>query len=106
MRVFVAGASAAIGTRLIPQRSSAAMGCSARTGRPLGPEPLHLDLLERDAVTEAFVAQRYASAAGGMVSSWLGSERDDRLGDEFRCARESLSRSRNALTQVPKKDEP
>jgi hypothetical protein len=68
MRVFVAGTSAAIGTRLVPQRSSAATRCSARTGRPLGPS--------RSTSTWRFVAQRYASAryarSRGMVTLLAG----------------------------------
>ena len=59
MRVFVAGASAAVGTRLVPQLIERRNErCSARTGRPLGPEPLHLALLDREAVMEAVVARR------------------------------------------------
>jgi 2-alkyl-3-oxoalkanoate reductase len=66
MRVFVAGASGAIGTRLVPQlieRRHEALGTHRSPGGPervsaLGAEPLHLDLLDRDAVIEAVVARR------------------------------------------------
>jgi 2-alkyl-3-oxoalkanoate reductase len=61
MRVFVAGASGAIGTRLVPQlvdRGHAVIGTSrsAEKGehlRALGAEPVALDLLDRAAVRRA-----------------------------------------------------
>ena len=64
MRVFVAGASGAIGTRLVPQlieRGHEVTGtCTssekAERLRALGAEPVVLDLLERDAVIAAVVA--------------------------------------------------
>ena len=64
MRVFVAGASGAIGTRLVPQlieRGHEVIGTSRSPGnaervRALGAQPIVLDLLDRDAVIEAVVA--------------------------------------------------
>jgi 2-alkyl-3-oxoalkanoate reductase len=61
MRVFVAGASGAIGTRLVPQlvdRGHAVIGTSrsaekAEPIRALGAEPVALDLLDRGAVRRA-----------------------------------------------------
>jgi nucleoside-diphosphate-sugar epimerase len=61
MRVFVAGASGAIGTRLVPQlvdRGHEVIGTSTSTGkaehiRALGAEPVALDLLDRAAVRRA-----------------------------------------------------
>jgi 2-alkyl-3-oxoalkanoate reductase len=61
MRVFVAGASGAIGTRLVPQlvdRGHAVIGSSrsaekAEHTRGLGAEPVALDLLDREAVRRA-----------------------------------------------------
>jgi 2-alkyl-3-oxoalkanoate reductase len=61
MRVFVAGASGAIGTRLVPQlidRGHAVIGTSrtperADRLRALGAEPVVLDLLDPDAVRKA-----------------------------------------------------
>jgi 2-alkyl-3-oxoalkanoate reductase len=66
MRVFVAGASGAIGSRLVPQlldRGHQAIGSSrsrekAERLRALGAEPVVLDLLNRDAVREAIAASR------------------------------------------------
>ena len=59
MRVFVAGASGAIGTRLVPrliERGHEVIGTSRSPGgaeriRALGAQPIVLDLLDRDAVT-------------------------------------------------------
>ena len=64
MRVFVAGASGAIGTRLVPQlieRGHEVIGTSrsprnAERVRELGAQPIVLDLLDRDAVIEALAA--------------------------------------------------
>jgi nucleoside-diphosphate-sugar epimerase len=64
MRVFVAGASGAIGTRLVPQlieRGHEVIGTSrsprnAERVRALGAQPIVLDLLDRDAVIEAVAA--------------------------------------------------
>jgi 2-alkyl-3-oxoalkanoate reductase len=64
MRVFVAGASGAIGTRLVPrliERGHEVTGTSrspakAEGLRALGARPLVLDLLQREAVIEAVVA--------------------------------------------------
>ena len=64
MRVFVAGASGAIGTRLVPrliERGHEVIGTSrspqnAERVRALGAEPIVLDLLDREAVIEAVVA--------------------------------------------------
>ena len=64
MRVFVAGASGAIGTRLVPQlieRGHEVIGTSRSPGnaervRALGAQPIVLDLLDRDAVIEAVAA--------------------------------------------------
>ena len=64
MRVFVAGASGAIGTRLVPQlieRGHEVIGTSrsprnAERVRELGAQPIVLDLLDRDAVIEAVAA--------------------------------------------------
>lgn len=64
MRVFVAGASGAIGIRLVPrliERGHEVTGTSrssekAEPLRALGAEPVVLDLLEREAVIEAVVA--------------------------------------------------
>src|ERR687896_268740 len=61
MRVFVAGATGAIGTRLAPQRADrghAVIGTSTSAGkaeqiRALGAEPVALDLLDRAAVRRA-----------------------------------------------------
>jgi 2-alkyl-3-oxoalkanoate reductase len=61
MRVFVAGASGAIGTRLVPQlidRGHEVIGTSRSPGntervRALGAEPITLDLLDRSAVRKA-----------------------------------------------------
>jgi nucleoside-diphosphate-sugar epimerase len=61
MRVFVAGASGAIGTRLVPQlidRGHEVIGTSRSTGnaeriRALGAEPVALELLDARAVREA-----------------------------------------------------
>jgi 2-alkyl-3-oxoalkanoate reductase len=61
MRVFVAGASGAIGTRLVPQlidRGHDVIGTSrspegAERGRALGAEPVALDLLDAPAVRRA-----------------------------------------------------
>jgi 2-alkyl-3-oxoalkanoate reductase len=66
MRVFVAGATGAIGTRLVPQlveRGHDVIGTSrswekADTLRAQGAEPVVLDLLDRDAVREAVAAAR------------------------------------------------
>jgi NAD dependent epimerase/dehydratase family len=58
MRILVAGASAAIGTRLAPQlieRRDEVLGTHSSPGDP---EPLHLDLRDRDAVTKPVVARR------------------------------------------------
>jgi nucleoside-diphosphate-sugar epimerase len=61
MRVFIAGASGAIGTRLVPQlveRGHEVVGTHHTTGkdeglRALGAEPVALDLLDREAVLAA-----------------------------------------------------
>jgi 2-alkyl-3-oxoalkanoate reductase len=80
MRVFVAGATGAIGTRLVPQlleRGHEVIGTSrsrekADTLRAQGAEPVMLDLLDRDAVREAVAASRpeaivhQASALAGL----------------------------------------
>jgi 2-alkyl-3-oxoalkanoate reductase len=66
MRVFVAGASGAIGTRLVPQlieRRHEVIGTTRSADkadrlRALGAEPIVLDLLDRDAVREAVAAAR------------------------------------------------
>jgi nucleoside-diphosphate-sugar epimerase len=66
MRVFVAGASGAIGTRLVPQlieRGHEVIGTTRSADkadrlRALGAEPIVLDLLDRDAVREAVAAAR------------------------------------------------
>ena len=66
MRVLVAGASGAIGTRLVPQLIGAGhevigthkSAASAERLRALGAEPLQLDLLDPDAVTGAVLAQK------------------------------------------------
>jgi nucleoside-diphosphate-sugar epimerase len=66
MRVLVAGASGAIGTRLVPQLIDAGhevigthkSAARAERLRALGAEPLQLDLLDPDAVTAAVVAQK------------------------------------------------
>src|SRR5213078_2311733 len=63
MRVFVAGASGAIGTRLVPQlidRGHEVIGTSRSPGnaehvRALGAEPVALDLLDAEAVRKAVV---------------------------------------------------
>src|SRR5215208_4239356 len=65
MRVFVTGASGAIGTRLVPQlieHGHEVIGThnsrgSAERLRTLGAQPLQLDLLDRNAVTDAVVTQ-------------------------------------------------
>ena len=64
MRVFVAGASGAIGTRLVPQlieRGHEVIGTSrsprnAERVGALGAQPIVLVLLDRDAVIEAVAA--------------------------------------------------
>jgi 2-alkyl-3-oxoalkanoate reductase len=64
MRIFVAGATGAIGTRLVPQlveRGHAVIGTSrsaerSNSLRALGAEPVVLDLLDRAAVHEAVAA--------------------------------------------------
>jgi nucleoside-diphosphate-sugar epimerase len=66
MRVFVAGATGAIGARLVPQlveRGHEVIGTSrspekAGSLRARGAEPVVLDLLDRDAVQEAVAAAR------------------------------------------------
>ena len=66
MRVLVAGASGAIGTRLVPHLIDAGhevigthkSAASAERLRALGAEPLQLDLLDPDAVTGAVLAQK------------------------------------------------
>src|ERR687887_1092782 len=66
MRVFVAGATGAIGTRLVPQlreRGHEVIGSSrsadkAEGLRALGAEPVALDVLNRDAVHEAIAEAR------------------------------------------------
>jgi nucleoside-diphosphate-sugar epimerase len=66
MRVLVAGASGAIGTRLVPQLIDAGhevtgthkSADSAQRLRALGAEPLQLDLLDRDAVIREVIAQK------------------------------------------------
>jgi nucleoside-diphosphate-sugar epimerase len=66
MRVLVAGASGAIGTRLVPQLIAAGhevIGThkspdGAERLRALGAEPLQLDLLDRDAVVREVLAQK------------------------------------------------
>jgi nucleoside-diphosphate-sugar epimerase len=66
MRVFVAGASGAIGTRLVAQlidRGHDVVGTHRSPGnaepiRALGAEPVSLDLLDRPAVRDAVVAAR------------------------------------------------
>lgn len=80
MRVFVAGASGAVGTRLVRQlieRGHEVVGTSrspekAERLRAAGAEPIVLDLLDRDAVLEAVVKGRpdgivhEATALAGM----------------------------------------
>jgi nucleoside-diphosphate-sugar epimerase len=64
MRVFVTGASGAIGTRLVPQLIDAGhevlgtfrSSSSAERLRELGAEPVELDLLDPDAVRKAILA--------------------------------------------------
>ena len=66
MRVFVAGASGAIGSRLVPQlieRGHEVIGTHKSLGgaerlRTIGAEPVQLDLLDRLAVIEAVIARR------------------------------------------------
>jgi 2-alkyl-3-oxoalkanoate reductase len=66
MRVFLAGATGAIGSRLVPQllgRGHQVIGSSrsaekAERLRALGADPIALDLLDRDAVREAIAASR------------------------------------------------
>ncbi len=81
MRVFVAGASGAVGTRLVRQlieRGHEVVGTSrssqkAERLRAAGAEPILLDLLDRDAVREAVVNARpdgivhEATALAGMT---------------------------------------
>jgi nucleoside-diphosphate-sugar epimerase len=81
MRVFVAGATGAIGARLVPQlveRGHEVIGTSrsqekAGRLRAQGAEPVVLDLLDRDAVRQAVAAARpeaivhQASALAGMT---------------------------------------
>jgi nucleoside-diphosphate-sugar epimerase len=64
MRVFVAGASGALGSRLVPQLIAAGHEVTgthrspgnAERVRRLGAEPVHLDLLNPDAVLDAVLA--------------------------------------------------
>src|SRR3954454_21983223 len=66
MRVFVAGASGAIGTRLVPRLIDAGhevigtstSPASAQRGRPLGAEAVTLDLLDPPAVRKAVLEGR------------------------------------------------
>jgi nucleoside-diphosphate-sugar epimerase len=66
MRVFVAGASGAIGTRLVPQLIQARHEVIGTARSPekaarlkaLGAEPVALDLLDREAVIKAVVASK------------------------------------------------
>ena len=66
MRVFIAGASGAVGTRLVPQlveRGHEVVGTHHSPGkdeglRALGAEPVALDLLDREAVLAAVRAAR------------------------------------------------
>ena len=66
MRVFVAGASGAVGTRLVPQLVARSHHVVATTRSPekvaglrgLGAEPVVLDLLDAAAVLEAVAAAR------------------------------------------------
>ncbi len=66
MRVLVAGASGAIGTRLVPQLIAAGhevIGTHKSAGnagrvRALGAEPVELDLLDRDAVVGAVIGAK------------------------------------------------
>ena len=66
MRVLVAGASGAIGTRLVPQlveRGHDVIGTSRSAGKAdllgaLGAEPVQLDVLDREAVRTAVLAAR------------------------------------------------
>ena len=66
MRIFVAGATGAIGARLVPQlveRGHEVIGTSRSEGkaaglRAQGAEPVVLDVLDRDAVREAVLAAR------------------------------------------------
>jgi nucleoside-diphosphate-sugar epimerase len=66
MRVFVAGASGAIGSRLVPQLIDAGhkvigthhSPAGAEKLRGLGAEPVRLNLLDRDAVIKKVVAKR------------------------------------------------
>ena len=66
MRVFVTGASGAIGARLVPQlieHGHEVVGThkspgSAERLRALGAQPIQLDLLDRDAVIDAVVAHK------------------------------------------------
>jgi 2-alkyl-3-oxoalkanoate reductase len=66
MRVLVAGASGAIGTRLVPQLIDAGhevigtyhSAGNAERVRALGAEPVELDLLDRDAVVRAVVGAK------------------------------------------------
>ena len=82
MRVLVAGASGALGSRLVPQLIDAGhevIGTHKSAGsgervRALGAEPVQLDLLDRDAVVEAVVAGKpdsivhEATALGGDLN--------------------------------------
>jgi hypothetical protein len=66
MRIFVAGASGAIGTRLVPQlieHGHQVIGTSRSDAglerlRALGAQPVRLDLLDRDAVVNAVVESK------------------------------------------------
>lgn len=85
MRVFVAGTSGAIGRRLVPQLldrghevvDSTRSEKKARELRDLGAETVLLDVLDAQAVHEAFAANRpdavvhEATALAGQVPSWL-----------------------------------
>ena len=81
MKVFVAGATGAIGTRLVPQlvdRGHEVVGTSrspekAERLRRFGAEQVELDLLDRDAVLEAVRnARPDASWREGFPAAYSG----------------------------------
>src|SRR5947199_76232 len=80
MRVFVAGASGALGSRLVPQLIDAGHDvtgthkspASAELLRALGARPVRVDLLDARAVRNAVLERGYPIIGdGGGMTSWI-----------------------------------
>ena len=95
MRVFVAGASGAIGTRLVPQRIQAGHGVIGTTRSPekaaglkaLGAEPVALRLLDADAVARAATSAKpdaIVHQATALADTRFGRHLDKTLGQTNR----------------------